>query len=241
MKDNLSTSFGKNKVSQEQREKLIRSVFQRVAKRYDLMNDIMSMGIHRLWKKRFTNEIKKTSGDLIVDLAGGTGDIATALINPKKTIYIVDSSFEMISVAKQKLKKTSNYITADAQHMPFADNSIDILTIAFGIRNVTNIHLSLKEINRVLKPNGSFYCLEFSTPVFWLRPFYNAWSKFVIPRLGAWVSKNPDAYHYLIESIAKFPSQKQMLEIIQNAGFKNVSFSNLSLGIACIHRAKKIN
>lgn len=239
MKDDLSESFGKNKVSTLQRQKLIRSVFQRVAKRYDLMNDIMSMGIHRLWKWRFTREIKMTSGHFIVDLAGGTGDIAQSLINQENTVCIVDPSLEMMKVAKHRLKESCLYVAADAQDLPFSDNSVDILTISFGIRNVTNINLALKEINRVLKPGGSLYCLEFSTPVFWLRPIYNAWSRIVIPRLGALVSKNPDAYHYLIESIAKFPSQQEMVEIIQQSGFNKVSFSNLSLGIACIHRAIK--
>ncbi len=235
----LSNSFGNKEVGTLQRQKLIRNVFQRVAKRYDLMNDIMSMGIHRLWKWRFTREIKTTPGYSIIDLAGGTGDIAQALIRPGKTVCIVDPSLEMMNVAKDKLNESCCYVAADAQDLPFATNSIDILAIAFGIRNVTDINLALVEINRVLKPGGSFYCLEFSTPVFWLRPFYNAWSRIVIPRLGALVSKNPDAYHYLVESIAKFPSQHEMLKIIQNAGFNNVSFSNLSLGIACIHRAKK--
>ncbi len=241
MKDYLSTSFGNDTVTTDQRKKLIRSVFKRVANRYDLMNDIMSMGIHRLWKWRFIREIKTTPGSFIVDLAGGTGDIAKGLISPGKTLCIVDPSIEMMLVAKNRLGSNSNYIASDAQNLPFEDNSVDIVTISFGIRNVTDINLALNEINRVLKPGGAFYCLEFSRPVFWLRPFYNAWSRVVIPRLGAWVSKNPDAYHYLIESITKFPSQKEMLSIIQNANFSDVSYTNLSLGIACIHRANKSN
>ncbi len=239
MQNKLSTSFGNSQVTTQKRQQLIRSVFQRVASRYDLMNDIMSMGIHRLWKWRFIREIKAKSGHLIVDLAGGTGDIAKGLIQPGKVLCIVDPSLEMMAVAKSRLKDNCNYIAADAQQLPFDDNSVDILTISFGIRNVTDINLALEEINRVLKPGGSFYCLEFSTPVFWLKPFYEAWSRTIIPRLGAWVSKNPDAYHYLIESIAKFPSQKEMLKIIQNANFSDVSYTNLSLGISCIHRAVK--
>ncbi len=238
MKNNLSNSFGNAVVDTSQRQKLIRSVFQRVAPRYDLMNDIMSMGIHRLWKKRFSREISRASGDLIVDLAGGTGDIAKALIDSNKTVCIVDPSLEMINIAKKRLQNKCSYIAADAQYLPFEDNSIDVLSISFGIRNVTDINLALIEINRVLKPGGSFYCLEFSTPVFWLKPFYEAWSRIVIPRLGAFVSKNPDAYQYLIESISKFPSQQEMVNILQDLGFSNVSFSNLSFGIACIHRAK---
>ncbi len=239
MANNLSSSFGNKKVNSLQREKLIRSVFKRVAPRYDLMNDIMSMGVHRLWKKRFAKEVKNTSGEFIVDLAGGTGDIAQALINPEKTICIVDPSLEMMSVAKDRIGSDSYYIAADAQYLPFEDNSVDIITISFGIRNVTNIDLALLEINRVLKPGGSFFCLEFSTPAFWLRASYNAWSRIVIPRLGAIVSKNPDAYHYLIESIAKFPSQEEMVKIIQKANFESVTYSNLTFGIACIHRAIK--
>ena len=239
MKHRLSNTFGNERVSPEEREKLVRSVFQRVAGRYDLMNDLMSMGVHRIWKWRFTNEVKKVAGLFCIDLAGGTGDIAGALVSPGKTICIIDPSIEMMAVGKKRLGHKCDYLAAAAEEIPLADNSVDTLTISFGIRNTTDIAQSLQEITRVLKPGGHFFCLEFSTPQPWLRPFYDAWSRIVIPRLGAMVAGHPDAYTYLIESIRKFPAQDEMAEMIRTAGLTNVSYSNLSFGIACIHRAEK--
>jgi len=239
MKHRLSNTFGQSKVSFEDREKLIRSVFNRVAGRYDLMNDLMSMGVHRLWKWIFCREVNKAKGNTFVDLAGGTGDIAEALIDGQRNVLILDPSEEMMSIAEKRLGSSCRYITAVAEDIPLEDESVDVLTISFGIRNTTDIAKSLQEITRVLKSGGRFYCLEFSTPYFWLRPFYNAWSRIVIPRLGALVAGHPDAYTYLVESIREFPAQEEMAEMIRTAGLKNVSYSNLTFGIACIHRGEK--
>lgn len=236
----LSRTFGQNKVSPEQREQLIRSVFNRVAGRYDLMNDLMSMGVHRVWKWRFCREVNKNEGQVFVDLAGGTGDIARTLINENRDVSIVDPSEEMMHVAEQRLGKHCRYITAAAENIPLDNDSVDALTISFGIRNTTDIARSLQEITRVLKPGGRFYCLEFSTPYTWLRPFYDAWSRTVIPRLGALVAGHPDAYTYLIESIREFPAQQEMAGMMRQAGLTNVSYSNMSFGIACIHRGEKM-
>lgn len=240
MKHRLSSTFGQNKVTTEEREKLVRSVFNRVAGRYDLMNDLMSMGVHRYWKWSFCREVNKTKGDVFVDLAGGTGDISKALINGHRKVLLLDPSEEMMSVAEKRLGGDCRYITAAAEDIPLQDDSVDVLTISFGIRNTTDIKKSLQEIARVLKPGGHFYCLEFSTPYAWLRPFYDVWSRTVIPRLGAAVAGHPDAYTYLIESIREFPAQKEMAEMICTAGLVNVSYSNMSFGIACIHRGEKL-
>jgi len=245
MKHHLSSTFGQSRVSPEEREKLVRSVFNRVAGRYDLMNDLMSMGVHRFWKWLFCREINKASGHLsneqvFVDLAGGTGDIAKALIDGHRKVLILDPSEEMMSVAEKRLGSNCSYITAAAEDIPLEDKSVDVLTISFGIRNTTDIAKSLQEITRVLKPGGHFYCLEFSTPYAWLRPFYDAWSRIVIPRLGAAVAGHPDAYTYLVESIREFPAQEEMAEMIRTAGLVNVSYSNMTFGIACIHRGEKL-
>lgn len=244
MKHRLSNTFGQNRVSLEEREKLVRSVFNRVAGRYDLMNDLMSMGIHRFWKWRFCRDINKAKkkapiNQIFVDLAGGTGDITKALIDGKRKVLLLDPSEEMMRIAEKRLGSNCSYITAAAEDIPLEDGSVDVLTISFGIRNVTNITKSLHEITRVLKPGGQFYCLEFSTPQVWLRPFYDAWSRTVIPRLGAAVAGHPDAYTYLIESIREFPAQEEMAEMIRTAGLDNVTYNNMSFGIACIHRGKK--
>ncbi|MBE9559952.1 MAG: class I SAM-dependent methyltransferase [Proteobacteria bacterium] len=244
MKHRLSSTFGQSRVNPEERDELIRSVFNRVAGRYDLMNDLMSMGVHRFWKWLFCREINKASGqpsdeEVFVDLAGGTGDIAKMLIDGHRIVLLLDPSEEMMSVAKKRLGSNCRYINATAEDIPLDDESVDVLTISFGIRNTTGIARSLEEITRVLKPGGFFYCLEFSTPYAWLRPFYDAWSRIVIPRLGALVAGHPDAYTYLIESIREFPAQEEMAEMIRSAGLDNVSYSNLTFGIACIHRGKK--
>ena len=249
MKHHLSSTFGQNTVSSEQREKLIRSVFNRVAGRYDLMNDLMSMGVHRYWKWYFCREVNKTKGQaaaeqtaaqqIFVDLAGGTGDIAKALIDGHRKVLLLDPSEEMMHIAEKRLGSDCVYITAAAEDIPLEDESVDVLTISFGIRNTTDIKKSLQEITRVLKPGGHFYCLEFSTPYAWLRPFYDVWSRTVIPRLGAFVAGHPDAYTYLIESIREFPAQQEMAEMIRTAGLDNVSYSNMTFGIACIHRGEK--
>ncbi len=239
MSHRLSKTFGKSRVTTEQREELVRSIFNRVAGRYDLMNDLMSMGIHRVWKHRFCKEVNKISGQVYVDLAGGTGDIASAMINDHREVIIIDPSVEMMRIAEKRLGKSCRYLAASAEDIPLPDNSVDVLTISFGIRNATDISKSLQEIARVLKPGGHFYCLEFSTPYAWLAPFYNAWSRIVIPRLGALVAGHPDAYTYLIESIREFPSQQEMVRMIASTGLSSVSYSNLSFGIACIHRGIK--
>ena len=239
MTHRLSNTFGKTKVTTEQREKLVRSIFNRVAERYDLMNDLMSMGTHRLWKRRFCKEVGATSGQTYIDLAGGTGDIASAIINEHRDVLIIDPSIEMIRVAQTRLADNCRYLAAAAENIPLPDNSVDVLTISFGIRNTTDITKALQEIVRVLKPGGHYYCLEFSTPQAWLRPFYDAWSRIVIPRLGALIAGHPDAYTYLIESIREFPAQQEMADMLRTSGFKNVSYGNLSFGIACIHRGTK--
>ena len=244
MKHRLSSTFGQNRVSPEEREKLVRSVFNRVAGRYDLMNDLMSMGVHRFWKWLFCREVNKTKGQataeqVFVDLAGGTGDIAKALIDGHRKVLLLDPSEEMMRVAEKRLGNSCRYITAAAEDIPLEDESVDVLTISFGIRNTTDIAKSLQEITRVLKPGGHFYCLEFSTPYAWLRPFYDAWSRIVIPRLGAAVAGHPEAYTYLVESIREFPAQEEMAEMIRTAGLINISYSNMTFGIACIHRGEK--
>ena len=237
MKHRLSNTFGQSRVSPEQRQQLIRSVFNRVAARYDLMNDLMSMGMHRFWKSCFCKKVNQAKGQVFVDLAGGTGDIAKALIEHKREVILVDPSEEMIAVAEKRLGNNCRYLLAAAEDMPLENNSVDVLTISFGIRNTTDIAKSLQEITRVLKPGGHFYCLEFSTPYAWLCPFYDAWSRIVIPRLGAFVAGHP--YTYLIESIREFPAQEEMAEIIRTAGLVNVSYKNMSFGIVCIHFGTK--
>jgi demethylmenaquinone methyltransferase / 2-methoxy-6-polyprenyl-1,4-benzoquinol methylase len=235
----LSRSFGKQTVDEQERERRIRRVFEAVAARYDLMNDLMSLGIHRLWKRRFARLAAPKPGQTIVDLAGGTGDVAALMAGPDRTVIVCDPSLAMMDVGRSRGHAGVQWLQGTGENIPLPSASVDTLTIAFGIRNVTRIEDALVEIKRVLKPGGRFLCLEFSTPLAPVRPFYNLFSFTVIPRLGAWIAAAPEAYSYLVESIRRFPDQRAFQALIEGAGFVDVGYRNLSLGIACIHTGRR--
>jgi len=236
-KVDLDQTFGKQHVESTEREKLIRRVFSKVAPRYDLMNDAMSFGIHRLWKSKLAKLAKPQANQVILDLAGGTGDIAIKMLRSDLTVYIADPSVEMMQAGQQR--HNISCIATTGEQLCLADNSVDTITIAFGVRNMTHMKQGLAEIHRVLKPGGRMLCLEFSKPQKWLKPFYDWHSYHIIPRLGAWIAQQPEAYTYLIESIRRFPDQEEMKSIMQNTGFTNVTYHNVSFGIACIHIGTK--
>jgi demethylmenaquinone methyltransferase/2-methoxy-6-polyprenyl-1,4-benzoquinol methylase len=234
----LSRTFGKHTVDEAERERRIRRVFGAVAPRYDLMNDLMSMGIHRLWKRRFARMAAPCAGQTIVDLAGGTGDVAALMAAPDRLVTVCDPSVAMMNAGRARGDASLahvRWLAGTGEQLPLADASVDTLTVAFGIRNVTRIDAALVEALRVLKPGGRLLVLEFSTPHALIRPLYNLFSFTVIPRLGAWVARAPEAYAYLVESIRRFPDQAAFKALIEQAGFVDVRFRNLSLGIACIH------
>jgi demethylmenaquinone methyltransferase/2-methoxy-6-polyprenyl-1,4-benzoquinol methylase len=231
----LSRSFGYQTVDPAERESRIRRVFDTVAPRYDLMNDLMSMGTHRLWKRTLARMAAPRSGQVIVDLAGGTGDIAALMAGPDRLVAVCDPSLRMMEVGRGRGLDGVQWLGGTGERLPLASGSVDTVTISFGIRNVTDMPAALAEIRRVLKPGGRFLCLEFSKAWAPIRPFYNLFSFTVIPRLGAWVARAPEAYNYLIESIRRFPDQEEMKAIMERAGFADVRYRNLTFGIACIH------
>jgi demethylmenaquinone methyltransferase/2-methoxy-6-polyprenyl-1,4-benzoquinol methylase len=235
----LAKTFGYQSVDEREREQRIRRVFEAVARRYDLMNDLMSLGIHRLWKRRLVRLAAPTPGQRIVDLAGGTGDVAARMAAPDRLVTVCDPSVAMMQVGQARGHHDVHWLAGTGECMPLADASVDTVTIAFGIRNVTRVEAALAEVLRVLKPGGRFLCLEFSTPWAPVRPFYNLFSFTVIPRLGAFVARAPEAYTYLVESIRRFPDQRAFQALIEQAGFAGVRYRNLSFGIACIHHASK--
>ena len=231
----LDNTYGKEPVTPAERRRRIRDLFDRVAPRYDLMNDVMSFGIHRLWKRRMVRGLP--SAGVFVDLAGGTGDVATLLAREAdRRVLVCDPSIRMMVEGGDRNGRIRR-VGGEAESLPFADGSVDVLTVAFGLRNVTRLADALLEARRVLAPGGRFLCLEFSRPYAWFRPFYDLYSFVVIPRLGAWIAGQPDAYQYLVDSIRNFPPQQPFAEMIGEAGFVDVEYRNLSLGIACLHSA----
>lgn len=236
----MRDSFGNQKVTPNERKQRISAVFASIAERYDLMNDLMSFGIHRLWKKTLVRSIDVSSQAIIIDLGGGTGDVAHAIYNKTKVLPIViDASFQMMVAGRKKHNEPLGWVVGEGEALPLPDNSVDLLTLSFGLRNMTEIEVCLNEIQRCLKPGGRFICLEFSTPHFWLKPFYDFYSWAIIPRLGAFVAREPAAYQYLIESIRKFPNQRELCQMFENSGFADVHFKNLSFGISALHYGTK--
>jgi demethylmenaquinone methyltransferase/2-methoxy-6-polyprenyl-1,4-benzoquinol methylase len=237
-------SFGFAKVAPEAKQGLVNEVFARVARRYDLMNDLMSGGLHRLWKDDVVGWLAPPRGPqafALLDVAGGTGDIASRVLDAGGTgtrATICDISAEMIAVGRERAgaEERLAFVRGNAESLPFAAKSFDAYTIAFGMRNLTRMDAALAEAYRVLKPGGRFLCLEFSsveTPL--LDTLYDAYSMAAIPALGALVAGDGESYRYLVESIRSFPDQKSFMGMIENAGLERVRYRNLTGGIAAIH------
>ena len=226
-------------------ERQVTKVFQDVFDKYDLMNDLMSLGVHRLWKKDFINWLNPQKNTTLIDVASGTGDIAKLYLNKinyRGRVYCVDESEDMLSINKEKLKRDTNvkWFCSSAEKLPFKNNYFDYYTISFGIRNIENINNALKEAYRVLKPGGRFLCLEFSkVENEILNQLYKTYSK-SIPQLGKFIIGKSGPYEYLINSIEKFYSQEKFFQLIKKQNFINVSYRNLSGGIVAIHSAWKV-
>ncbi len=238
MPTDIDRSFGYQEVAPQERKQRIRRVFDTVAPRYDLMNDLMSFGIHRLWKRTLKRRCAEIPGT-VVDLAGGTGDIARLLDRADRHVVVCDPSLPMMQAGRREADRRIRWLAGEAEALPLADASIDLLVVSFGLRNATRLEAALAEIRRVLRPGGRFVCLEFSRPQWWLAPFYDLYSWAVIPRLGAAVARAPEAYQYLVESIRRFPAQREFAELIARCGFEAVRWENLSFGIACLHFADR--
>ncbi|HVZ90027.1 MAG TPA: bifunctional demethylmenaquinone methyltransferase/2-methoxy-6-polyprenyl-1,4-benzoquinol methylase UbiE [Rhizomicrobium sp.] len=246
-----TASFGYRDVPEAEKEGLVREVFSSVARRYDLMNDLMSGGVHRLWKDAFVDWLDPRPGRTYLDVAGGTGDIAFRIAGMARArggdaeIKVCDINPDMLREgvrrAEAKGERAIEWVCGDAEKLPFPDASFDAYTIAFGIRNVTHIDKALGEARRVLKPGGRFLCLEFSrVEAPGLDALYDAYSMNVLPRLGQMVTGDAEAYRYLAESIRRFPPQKTFAKMIETAGLSQVKVRNLTGGIAAMHSAWKI-
>ena len=248
-----TASFGYRDVPASEKEGLVRRVFESVAPRYDLMNDLMSAGVHRLWKNTLVDVLNPRPGERLLDVAGGTGDIAFRIVKrlmekggERPDVTICDINPAMLEVGRDRavdrgLLQGLTWTTGDAEDLPFPDRTFDGYTIAFGLRNVTHIDKALAEAWRVLKPGGRFYCLEFSkvtsAPV---ARVYDAYSERALPLFGRLVARDAESYRYLHESIRRFPAQRELAERMRRAGFTQVAWRNLTLGVVALHSGWRI-
>ena len=241
-----TVDFGDIDVLTDSKKDLVKNVFESVSSKYDIMNDLMSLGVHRLWKNGFLDWMSPRPDQYLVDLAGGTGDIGFGFLQRGGNhVSIVDINTSMIEVAKKKLNSTLysekiSWIVSNAENISLKDNIADVISISFGLRNVTDRIQALKEARRVLKPGGRFMCLEFSK----VKPeiiniLYDQWSSKVIPFLGQKISGDKESYNYLVESIRRFPDQESLTMMLRETGFSSVRVRNLSGGIAAIHSGWK--
>lgn len=242
-----TTHFGFRTVREEEKASLVRNVFDSVAPKYDLMNDLMSAGVHRLWKSSFLDWLRPRPNMTLLDVGGGTGDIAFGFKKRGGGPAIVcDINKEMLAVGRDRgidkgIVGDIAWVCGDAEHLPVADSSVDAYTIAFCLRNVTHWQQAINDAYRVLKPGGRYMCLEFSKVVVpGLKQFYDLYSFNILPVVGKAVTGDRDAYQYLVESIRKFPSQGEMKEMVEAAGFARVEVRNLTGGIAAIHSGWKL-
>ena len=238
-------NFGDELVSPDEKTRRVGEVFTSVARRYDLMNDLMSGGLHRLWKDRFVSRVKPRRGERILDMAGGTGDVAFRMARRGARVTVADINPDMLEVGKERAAQRSiaglTWQSEDAQSLSFDDRSFDAYTIAFGIRNVTDIPAALAEAHRVVERGGRFYCLEFSTsdwPGF--AEAYEAYSSHAIPRIGKAVAGDEASYRYLVESIRRFPRPDEFRRMIAAASFQRVSVEPMLGGLVAIHSGWKI-
>ncbi len=237
--------FGEQRVTPDEKTRRVGAVFTSVARRYDLMNDLMSGGLHRLWKDRFVARVKPRAQEAILDMAGGTGDVAFRMARRGAIVTVADINPDMLAVGRERAEARDirglAWVEENAEALSFADRSFDAYTIAFGIRNVTDIAAALGEARRVLKRGGRFYCLEFSTsdwPGF--SELYDSYARNIIPRIGSIVADDEESYRYLVESIRRFPRPEAFRAMIADAGFVRASAEPMLGGLVSIHSGWKI-
>lgn len=243
-----TTHFGFSEIPTNEKSRRVADVFHSVASKYDLMNDVMSMGLHRLWKRFTIAQAAVREGQTVLDLAGGTGDLArefTKKVGRSGKVVLADINEKMLMRGRERLMDAGivgnvEFVQADAECLPFRDNYFDCITIAFGLRNVTNKQAALSSMYRVLKPGGKLLVLEFSKPIMpLLNTIYDSYSFHVIPKIGAWITGDEASYQYLVESIRMHPNQETLKAMMEQAEFDDVTYHNLNAGIVALHKGFK--
>jgi demethylmenaquinone methyltransferase/2-methoxy-6-polyprenyl-1,4-benzoquinol methylase len=243
-----TTHFGFETVPEDEKKGRVQGVFTSVANKYDIMNDVMSVGIHRIWKEAMMDWLAPRAGQKLLDVAGGTGDVSFKFLDRAGSGHatVCDITESMLLAGKARaeaaaMSESLDWVVGDAMALPFPDNTFDVYTISFGIRNVTRPQEALNEAYRVLRPGGRLMVLEFSQlPNPMMQAAYDAYSFNVIPQMGKMITGDRDSYQYLVESIRKFPDQDTFLEMVKTAGFDNAKYRNLSMGIAALHSGWKL-
>ncbi|SPJ34208.1 bifunctional demethylmenaquinone methyltransferase/2-methoxy-6-polyprenyl-1,4-benzoquinol methylase UbiE [Kushneria phyllosphaerae] len=246
--DKQTTHFGYEEVPVEEKASRVEQVFDSVARRYDVMNDLMSMGVHRFWKRVALERSGVRRGHAVLDIAGGTGDLTAKFVErvgPTGRVVLADINASMLQVGRDRLMDRGigaqvEIVQADAQALPFPDNTFDCITIAFGLRNVTDKDAALASMTRVLKPGGRLLILEFSKPVNAVfEKVYDQYSFHILPRIGKWVANDAESYRYLAESIRMHPDQPTLKAMMENAGLERVEYTNMTGGVVALHRGIK--
>ena len=242
-----TTDFGYEKVSPEEKTERVREVFRSVAQNYDVMNDLMSLGLHRVWKKYTLHALALRKNQCVLDLAAGTGDLALSMsraVGERGQVVMSDINDAMLAKGRERMIDNGcvgniRYVQANGETLPFAEDTYDCVTMAFGLRNVTDKARCLDSIYRVLKPGGKLFVLEFSKPYAHLRPAYDAYSFGILPKLGKVIAKDEDSYRYLAESIRMHPDQETLRELFVSAGFGRCKYTNMTGGVVALHRGYK--
>jgi demethylmenaquinone methyltransferase/2-methoxy-6-polyprenyl-1,4-benzoquinol methylase len=234
-----STTFGRETVTPHDRDRRMREVFHRLAPHYDRLCDMMTLGLHRGWRRVLVSMVTLKKGQRLLDVAGGCGETAASFVGPDRHVIVLDSSLPMMEIGREQGSGDIDWVAAMARALPFPDDSMDVVTISFGLRNVTFVGGTLREALRVLKRGGRFFCLEVSKPAGIVKPLHHAFARYVAPWLGMRVTRAPQAYDYFVESVLGFPGPEEIKDLMEHVGFVDVRYHSLSLGIACIHSGTK--
>jgi demethylmenaquinone methyltransferase/2-methoxy-6-polyprenyl-1,4-benzoquinol methylase len=234
-----SLRFKGKPVNPDEHDRLMDETFRRLAPYYDCLLDVQTLGLHRYWRRVLVHAVAPHAGQLILDVAGGCGEMARRLTAPEREVIVLDSSLPMMEIGRSKGIANLAWVAGRSRALPFPAASMDIVVCAFGVRNVTYIEQSLKEVLRVLKPGALFFCLEASQPWRLLRPLHHFYCRFVVPRLGCWVTRMPEIYDYLVNSLIEFPAPDEIKRLFEKVGFVDAGYRALTFGVVCIHWGTK--